>query len=164
MKKIIVIGCPGAGKSYFSRLLHEKTKIPLHHLDLIYNLPDKTIISRDEFDEKLKELIKNDSWILDGNYNRTLEIRMEACDTIFFLDYPLDMCLLGAKERIGKERDDFPWFEDKLDENFKQKILDFSQKGMPRIYELLKQYKNKEIHIFHSRDEANSFIEGLKIL
>ena len=95
------------------------------------------------------------------NYNRTLEIRMEACDTIFFLDYPLDMCLLGAKERVGKERDDFPWFEDKLDENFKQKILDFSQKGTPRIYELLKQYKDKEIHIFHTRDEANTFLENL---
>lgn len=61
MKKIIIIGCPGSGKSTFGRKLSEVTKIPLYHLDMIWHKPDKTTISREEFNEKIQEIFNTDS-------------------------------------------------------------------------------------------------------
>ena len=158
MKKIIVIGCPGAGKSTFARRLKEMTGLPLYYLDQIWHKADRTTVSKEEFDAKLREIIQQDSWIIDGNYLRTMECRLDACDTVFFLDYPLEICLEGAKARIGTVREDMPWVETEFDEEFRQWILDFPKDQIPVIYELLKKYETeKEIIVFKSRDEAKKF-------
>lgn len=160
MKKIIIIGCPGAGKSTFARKLRNKTGLPLHYLDMLWHKPDKTTVSKEEFDEKIKEIITGEQWIIDGNYKRTLEPRLKACDTVFFLDLPLETCLAGAASRIGKPREDMPWQESEFDEEFRQWILDFPQDQLPIIYELLEKYKNeKEIIIFRSREEADNYLK-----
>lgn len=159
MKKIVVIGCPGAGKSTFARRLREMTGLPLYYLDQIWHKADRTTVSKEEFDAKLREIIQQDSWIIDGNYLRTMENRLESCDTVFFLDYPLEICLEGAKARIGTLREDMPWVETEFDEEFRQWILDFPEDQIPVIYELLKKYETeKEIIIFKSRDEAEKFL------
>ena len=106
MKKIIVIGCPGSGKSTFSRSLQNVIKIPLFHLDLFYDFKvesaDRTIVEESIFHQRINEIIQKDEWIIDGNYGSTMEMRMQECDTVFFLDYPLEVCLNGIKERKGK--------------------------------------------------------------
>ena len=159
MKKAIVIGSPGAGKSTFSKNLHEKTGLKLYHLDMIWHLPDRTTISKEEFDEKLLEILKTDSWIIDGNYSRTIEMRLQYCDTVFLMDYPLDVCLAGANERVGQKREDIPWVEEQLDDEFKEFILDFPKTQLPRIYQLIEQYQEgKEIHIFRSREDADQYL------
>ncbi len=154
MKKILVIGCPGAGKSTFARRLREQTGLPLFYLDRIWHKPDKTTVSREEFDAALGAILAQDRWIIDGNYSRTLERRMKACDTVYFLDLPAEECLAGAMARVGKPREDLPWTEAALDPELEQKILDFSKVERPRIYALLEQYKEKKIVIFRSRKEA----------
>ncbi len=68
MKKIIVIGSPGAGKSSFSKKLKNITKLPLYHIDMLYHKKDGTHITKEELEEKLKEIFKTDKWIIDGNY------------------------------------------------------------------------------------------------
>lgn len=159
MEKVIIIGCPGAGKSTFARKLKEKTGLPLFYLDMIWHKPDGTNISRDEFDGKIKEIMKKEQWILDGNYIRTLEMRLKECDTVFLLDYPLELCLEGASSRIGKERPDMPWIESELDLEFRQFIVDFPRESLPKIYELLKKYeKEKELHIFRKREDAEEYL------
>ena len=107
-QKIIVIGCPGSGKSTLSKELRDVTGLPLFHLDNIWWKPDKSHISRVEFDQKLNEILLTDRWIIDGNYNRTYEMRFQACDTVIFLDYPVNVCMNGIKERIGRSRTDTP--------------------------------------------------------
>lgn len=155
MKKVIIIGSPGSGKSTFARRLREKTGLPLYYLDMIWHRADQTNITPEEFDSRLQEIIEKERWIIDGNYLRTLEIRLQACDTVFLLDYPVEVCLQGAKERIGTRREDLPWVETEFDGEFRQWILDFPNDQLPRIYELLEQYRDgKEIHIFRSREEA----------
>lgn len=164
MKKIIIIGCPGAGKSVFSQKLKEIINLPLYHLDMLFHNPDGTHISKEELEDILREIFKNDNWIIDGNYQRTLEMRLKECDTVFLLDYPTEICLAGAESRIGKKREDMPWIEKNLDENFKQKIINFSNEKLPQIYDLLKKYKeNKNIIIFKSRQEAENYLKNFNI-
>ncbi len=108
MQKAIIIGCPGAGKSTFARKLRDSTGLPLYYLDLLWHKPDKTNLSEKEFDDTLDKIVRRKRWIIDGNYQRTLETRFKKCDTIFLLDYPVSVCLEGAKSRIGKKREDMP--------------------------------------------------------
>lgn len=158
MRKVIIIGCPGAGKSTFARKLRDDTNLPLYYLDMLWHKEDKTNISREEFDTKLNDILKKDKWIIDGNYLRTLEMRLKECDTVFLLDYPLEVCLDGAKSRIGKKREDMPWVETELDEEFKQFIEDFSKEQLPQVYELLDKYSEElNIIIFKSRVEAEKY-------
>ena len=124
-----MIGSPGAGKSTFARQLRDKTGLPLYYLDMIWHLPDRTTITKEEFDQKLMDILNTDSWIIDGNYGRTIEM---------------------------------PWVEEELDEEFRQWIVDFPKEKLPQIYELLERYVDgKEIHIFHSREEANKYLESV---
>ena len=84
MKKVMVIGCPGAGKSTFARKLQELTGLPLYYLDMIWHKPDRTNISREEFDRRIREIVSQDAWIIDGNYNRTLELGCGNVTPCFF--------------------------------------------------------------------------------
>ena len=162
MKKVIVIGCPGSGKSTLARALHKACGLPLYHLDMIYHLPDRTTLPRDAFDAKLTDILSQDQFIIDGNYHRTLEMRMQACDTIILLDLPTEVCLAGAMSRIGKKREDMPWVETELDEEFRQFICDFSSQQLPLIYELIDIYKaDKEIVILHSHEEVDAYLARL---
>lgn len=162
MLKVIIVGCPGAGKSTFARKLNQITNLPLYHLDMLWHKPDRTNISKEKFDEELKKILKKDKWIMDGNYQRTLEMRLKECDTAFLLDYPLEVCLSGAQSRIGKKREDLPWLEEKFDEDFKNWILNFEKEKLPQIYDLLDKYKeNKNIVIFKSREEADNYIKNI---
>ncbi len=164
MKKIIVIGSPGSGKSVFSKKLSDITNIKLYHLDMLYHKENGTHISKKKLEEKLIKIFKEDSWIIDGNYQRTIEMRLKQCDTVFLLNVPTDVCIEGAESRIGKVREDLPWVEQKLDENFKQVIINFSKEKLPKIYELLNKYKdNIDINIFNSRDEADNFIDNIGV-
>mgnify|MGYP005764757825 CR=1 FL=1 len=162
MFKVIVIGSPGAGKSTFARKLRDLTGLPLYYLDMLWHRPDQTNISREAFDKRLGEMLKADKWIIDGNYLRTLEMRLRECDTVFLMDYPLEVCISGAESRIGKQREDLPWIESEFDEEFKQWIIDFPQNQLPQIYELLSQYReSSNIIIFRSRKEAEEYLEGM---
>ena len=161
MKRVIVIGCPGAGKSTFARKLAAKTGLPLHYLDMIWHRADRTVIGRDEFDRQLDKLVNEDEWIIDGNYARTLPIRLTRCDMVIFFDIQLEKCIEGAKSRLGKNRVDMPWVDEELDPEFLQWIIDFPRDVVPEIEHHLKNF-DKTIIRFYSRKESNNYIESLK--
>lgn len=162
-QKVIVIGSPGSGKSTFSRKLRDVTGLPLYYLDMLWHKPDKTTISKQEFDTKLKNILMRDKWIIDGNYNRTIEMRLKYCDAVFLMDFPVDICILGAESRVGKQREDMPWHETELDSEFKQFIIDFPKEDLPRIYELIeKNREDKRVVIFKSREESEEYLRKVK--
>ena len=164
MKKIIVIGCPGSGKTTFSEKLRDKTGLQLFYLDAIWHKPDKTHISREEYDARLEEILSLESWIIDGNYSRTVEKRISACDTVFLFDLPTEICLAGAIARLGKQRCDMPWIDTELDPNFRKEIEEFQSKNLPIVYSLIEKYQEgKTIVIFKSREEADAFIQFIRI-
>lgn len=128
---------------------------------MLYHKADGTHITREELQEKFKEIFCEESWIIDGNYQKTIEMRLKECDTVFLLDFPTEVCIEGAMSRVGKKREDLPWTEETLDESFKETIISFKNEKLPQIYELLNKYKeNKEIIIFKSRKETDDFIEN----
>ncbi|MBQ8906261.1 MAG: adenylate kinase [Ruminococcus sp.] len=164
MKKIMVIGCPGSGKSTFSRALHQITGIPLFHLDMMYWNSDRTTVEKAVFLKRLSDAIQQNAWIIDGNYGSTIELRLQACDTVIFLDYPLEICLDGIKERRGKARSDMPWIEteDKEDAEFIEFIKSYNTQSKPQIMDLLNLYSDKNIFIFNNRTEADEFLANLQ--
>ena len=162
MNKVIVIGCPGSGKTTFAEKLNKSTGLPLYYLDAIWHKPDKTHIPREEFDSRINEIFALPQWIIDGNYKRTIEMRMKECDTVFLFDLPTEVCLQGVTDRIGKGRYDLPWLETELDNEFRQFIEAFPKDTLPYIYELIEKYKNeKQVVIFKSREQADEFIEKI---
>ena len=149
-----------SGKSTFSRALHNKTGIPLYHLDMMYWNADKTTVEKSVFLERLSDVLEKDEWIIDGNYSSTMELRMAACDTVIFLDYPLDACLDGIRERRGKPRSDMPWIETEEDSEFIEFIKNYNEQQKPKVLELLKKYSDKNIIILESREQADAFLNG----
>lgn len=162
MKKIIVIGCPGSGKSTFSRELHKVTGIDLFHLDMMYWNSDKTTVEKEVFLERLNRVLEKDEWIIDGNYASTMELRLQNCDTIFFLDYPLEICLEGIRQRQGKVRSDMPWVETEEDSEFIEFIKRFNAESRPQIMDLLRKYSDKNIFVFTDRAQASDFLDMLE--
>lgn len=156
MRRVLVIGCPGAGKSTFARRLRDATGLPLHYLDMLWHNPDRTTVTRAEFDERLQRILEEDAWILDGNFARTLPKRLEYCDTVFFLDFPTDVCLEGVEGCSGMKREDMPWVEHEFDEEFRQYIIDFPAERRPQMVDALEDAaarRGVRVHTLTSRAE-----------
>lgn len=155
MRRVLVIGCPGAGKSTFSRRLRDVTGLPLHYLDMLWHKPDRTTVTRDEFGARLRGILDRDLWIIDGNFARTLPERLERCDTVFFLDVPTETCLAGVEARIGTQREDMPWVEHEFDEEFRRYIIDFPRERRPQIIRMLADAaaRGVRVHTLRSRGE-----------
>ena len=161
-KRVAVIGCPGGGKSTFSRALRDRTGLPLYHLDAIYWKDDHTTIPKEEFRAIQRELIGRNEWIIDGNYGSTVAWRIEACDIVFFLDYPTEVCLAGVRARRGQARSDMPWVEEGDDQEFLDFIRAFETESKPKILQLLAMHPEKAVVTFQAREEAAEFLASLE--
>lgn len=158
MKKIIIIGCPGSGKSTFARALRDRTGLPLYHLDMLYWNADKTNVDKSVFLERLSEVLRQDEWIIDGNYGSTMELRLSACDTAIFLDYPTEVCLDGIRSRMGQPRSDIPWVETQQDGDFFEFVKHFNEQQRPAVLALLAAYRDKRTVTLTSREQADDFL------
>ena len=163
MKRVLVIGCPGSGKSTFARKLHMKTGLPLYYLDMLYWNADKTTVTAEEFDEKLDDVLKKEEWIVDGNYSRTMEKRLKRSDTVFFFDIPTETCIEGIKNRVGTARPDMPWLERKVDEELLEFVKGFNKNTTPEIRRCLDKYDGIEKICFTSRNDAEMFLIEMSV-
>ena len=157
-RKILIIGCPGSGKSTFARKLHAATGLPLVHLDMLYWNEDKTTVPETEFMRRLDAALEQDAWIIDGNYASTLKNRMEKCDRVYLLDYPADVCLEGLYSRMNRPRPDMPWIETEYDAEFIAFAAGFRKRILPGMLEVLNSFPGKEIIVFRSRREADQYL------
>ncbi len=164
----MVIGCSGSGKSTFSRSLAELSKLPLIHLDQVFWKPNWTESEDEEFRNKVEVLCLNESWIMDGNYSRTMDLRFARADTIIFLDRPTWLCFYRAVRRIivlwGKSRQDITeGCNERFDHQFFGYILGYNKNRRPGILAKLEEFKTtKTIHILKSDNDILQFIEQLE--
>ena len=110
--------------------------------------------------------MKKPQWIIDGNYNRTIPMRLEQCDTVIYLDYPTYVCFFSALKRViknyGKVRDDMGGnCKERFDPNFFWFILSFNRKNRRKYHRLLRSAENKNVIILKNRKEADSFLRNL---
>ena len=159
--RILILGCPGSGKSTFARALAARTGLPLVHLDTVWWRADGTHISREAFDRALDGLLRGEQWILDGDYSRTYEVRLRAADTVVFLDYPEDVCMDGIRRRVGEARPDMPWKESTLDPELVAMVKNFATDNRPVLLSLFRKYPEKQVIIFTSRDEADRWLSQI---
>ncbi|MBQ8541299.1 MAG: AAA family ATPase [Clostridia bacterium] len=156
MQKILVIGSPGSGKSTFSKILSEKLNIPLVHLDRLWWKDGWVERSREEFDMLLKKELENECWIIDGNYQRTLELRLKYADTVIFFDYNRFLCLWRVLKRVavnhGKVRADMPLgCPERFDWDFMKYVYHFNDKQRADIYKKLSTNPRVRVIIIKNR-------------
>ena len=159
--RILILGCPGSGKSTLARALAARTGLPLVHLDTVWWRADGTHISREAFDQALDALLRGEKWIMDGNYSRTIEVRLQAADTAIFLDYPESVCMDGITARVGEARSDMPWAETALDPELVALVRNYARDDRPQVLALLQKYPEKRSLIFTSREEADRWLSEL---
>ena len=169
MKRVLVIGCPGAGKTTFAKQLAAKTGLPLIHLDFYYHDKSKNYYAQENKETwfaHVRQLMKPDEWIMDGNYSSTFPERFEKADTIIFFDFPLHLRLYGIFKRRWqfrkKVRDDMPegWCEAITWEFFKF-VWNF-ENYRPRITNVLNQRTSKKVIVFKTRAQAQRYLDKIK--
>jgi adenylate kinase family enzyme len=167
MNKILVIGSGGAGKSTFAKRLGAVLKLEVIHLDALYWSSGWVEMPKDEWRVVVEELLRRDSWIMDGNYGGTLDIRLGACDAVIFLDLPRLVCLLRVLKRRAlyrkKSRPDMAnGCDEKLNWEFLKWVWNYPSKKKPAVLEKLKRYsQTKSVIILRSDSEIESFFEEL---
>ncbi|MBM7540882.1 AAA family ATPase [Amphibacillus cookii] len=167
MNKIIIIGSPGAGKSTLSRKLSEKFNIPIHHLDNLYWQAGWQAIDDTVFQQRQEKILSADRWIVDGNYSATLDIRIAACDTVIFLDYPTWRCLVGITKRRLKYRkktrpDMAEGCPEKLDWAFFLFVLRFRRDKLPKTEAMLKKIgPDKKVYRLRSPKQMKQLLTNV---
>ncbi|MGH1283966.1 DNA topology modulation protein [Bacillus toyonensis] len=165
MKKIILIGSGGSGKSTLAKQLGNKLNIKVHHLDALFWKANWEGVPREEQRKVQKNLIKEEKWIIDGNYGRTMDLRLNAADTIIFLDIHRTICVYRAFKRIvqyrNKTRPDMgAGCEERLDLQFFKWIWEYPNKKKPAILKRLDQLsKGKEVIILKSPNKVKRFLK-----
>ncbi len=145
MKRIVIIGSGGSGKSVLARELGDILGIPVVHLDAVYWRPGWMEPPKEEWHNKVAELTRGDCWIIDGNYGGTMEVRFQAADTIVFLDLPRILCLWRVIKRrfqyLGRQRPDMaPGCPEKVDWMFLKWIWRYPTIQRLEVVELLNRY------------------------
>lgn len=166
MKKILIIGSGGAGKSTFSRKLAELLGIRVIHLDSIYWKPNWEETPPSEWIGIVQELLKGDSWIMDGNYSRTRELRLQACDTLIWLDTPRWICLYRVVKRAllhrNKVRPDMAaGCEEKLNWEFIKWVWHYPERSKKRVAADIVRFPDVKIVVLRSTRAAESFLRSL---
>ena len=166
MERIMIIGCGGAGKSTLARQLGEKLNLPVVHLDKLWWKPGWVETSRDDFDAKLAQELKKPRWIMDGNFNRTIEVRIAKCDTIIYMDFSRVTCLLGVLKRVitthGKVRPDMgEGCPERFDLEFLKWVWSFNDKNRQRYYKILNETQGVETIVLKNRRMVKRFLRSL---
>lgn len=168
MKRIMIIGSGGAGKSTMAKELHEMTGLPLHHLDTYFWLPNWVEIDKAEWQSINRKLVAEDEWIMDGNYGSTMDMRLERADTIIFLDRPAWIKIWRVILRYFKYRnqprpDMTEGNNERLDWVFLRYIYFYNITRRPSILKKLKQLKpNQRVFILKNDKSISQFLEKLQ--
>jgi adenylate kinase family enzyme len=166
LKRILVIGSGGSGKTRFAQRLAARTGLPLIHLDALYWRPGWDPTPADEWRTRIEGLVRGEHWIMDGNYGGTLDLRLEACDTVVFLDRSRWVCLWRVVQRQLQNRRESrpemaPGCPERLTWEFVQWIWTYRARRRPAILARLDALQSrKQVYVLHSAREVDAFLNA----
>ena len=164
MKKIVVIGSGGSGKSRFSQELGEITGLPVVHLDKLFWRPNWTRTPEEEWLEIVRREIASPEWIMDGNFGGTREMRMREADTIIMLDLPRWLCMYRILKRTLLYRtetrpDMAEGCEERFDWEFIVWVWHYPSRSRERAIAEIESLNNKDVFVLKSRKEIEQFLK-----
>lgn len=167
MERILIIGCAGAGKTTLSRRLGEKLNLPVVHLDSIFWSPGNwEHLEKEDFDNALRLELEKSQWIIEGNYDRTLTMRLNCCDTVIWLDYSGFVCMIRWFKRMivnrGKVRVDMaPGCREKFEWEFAKDIWTFNKEKRSKYEAMFAEQTDKKIFRFKTCRQLEQFLQSL---
>lgn len=166
MDRILILGCPGAGKSTLARELGEILDLPVIHLDREYWNPGWVETPSGEWETRMADLVRREKWIMDGNYGSTLAMRLARADGVVFLDYPRWLCMVRVIRRImgKKHRPDMtPGCSEYWDREFLRFVWGFKRKGRLRNYSMLEETGQLDKTVVLRRPgETRRYLRGMR--
>jgi adenylate kinase family enzyme len=163
--RIAITGCGGSGKSHLARSLGALLGITPVHLDVLYYDADWKPLDQDAFAALQSDLVAAPRWIIDGNYASTLPIRLQAADTVIFLDLPGWTCLWGIlhrRLRHGSGQHPSVGAYNRITWNFVHYIIGYRRTMAPRVHELIAEHAgHTRVVILGSRRAARRYLEAL---
>ena len=166
MKRIMIIGCGGSGKSTLAQQLGQKLGLPVIHLDKLFWTPGWVSIPKEEFDRVHADAVSKEKWIIDGNFDRTIPVRLKRCDTVIYLDFSRFACLMGVLKRVlttyGKVRPDMgEGCPERIDLDFLKWVWNFNKNKRERNYRLLNETEGVRVIILKNRRMVKKFLSEL---
>lgn len=165
--RIMIIGCCGSGKSHLSMQLKEILSLPVLHLDRFYWKPGWVESSKEEWELKQSELASGSSWIIDGNYAGSFDIRFKRATTVIFLDYNKYVCTYRILKRwlknIGKSRADIAdACKEKMDMQFLKFVWSFPKKHRYKIMDKLDEYHSLNRIVLKNQKQTDELLRQVK--
>lgn len=165
MRRVLVIGSGGAGKSTFAMQLAERTGLPLVHLDALYWRSGWLATVKSEWEALVATKLREDAWIMDGNYGGTLSLRLAACDTVVFLDRSRLLCLWRVFRRwlrfAGRSRPEMPeGCPERLTLEFLLWIWQYPVRRRPGILRRLAAVDGARLIVLRNQADIDRFLAG----
>ena len=168
MRRILVLGSSGSGKTTFARSVGDQLGLEVIHLDSHYWRPNWVEPSQDTWEQTLVSLLKKENWVMDGNYTSSLPLRLSYADTVIFLDFGRLHCLwrvVGRYRRYkGGNRPELPpGCNEKIDRDFIKWIWDYPRRSRSRIMAVLADSDVKNQIFLKGPKEVGVYLDKLSI-
>ena len=173
MRRVVILGCAGAGKTTLARTIGERLVLPVVHLDTLFTLSGWERRDLESFRAKLAAAIAGNTWVIEGHPDRfpdfaaTLELSVPRADLVLYVHQPRWLSLWRVIRRWlidrGQTRPDLAeGCTEQLDWPSLEWIWGFEQQIRPAAERALVAYATPVVHLNGDRDIA-AFLDGLML-